>query len=314
MPLSFYSMATQLQIALRECGYETTLCNDRYPDTTITRILWKLGITKFLYNITTNHITRYFLKEDYDICIIIKGYGISTNLIKEIRKKCPYVVGYNFDSFAFHSRPLNWYKECDKFMTFDYHDAKQYNLPLVELYSADIKNDLNTHKGIDLFVLQKVHSDRLEYLDKSLNILTPITPYIYLFESNWATAMSNFARHPFLYFKFYKFIHFKPLPYSDYSTLMFKSKYTLDYAHPKQSGITMRCFEAANCGTMIVTNNSNVTKNKYFYNDSIICLDLNKTYSEQEKKDIQSKFLETSYSSDIYKRTIIDFVKDLICK
>lgn len=81
MPLNFYSMASQMQAALKKCGYETVLCNDRYPDNLLTKVLWKAGITKILYQTTFNHIKKNFLRNGtkYDICIIIKGYGMLKN-------------------------------------------------------------------------------------------------------------------------------------------------------------------------------------------------------------------------------------------
>lgn len=315
MPLDFYSMATQLQIALKGYNYETILCNDRYPNSIYTKILWKLGLlTSLLSQKTRVHICSHFLQNSYDVCIIIKGVGVNVDLINEIHKKCPRIIGYNFDSFTFHPKPLEWYSKCDKYVTFDYDDAKRYGLSVVELYSASIENSLraNCKKIYDLFVLQKVHSDRLVYLQKVLDILQPQNPYIKLYESNWATAIRNFFHHPFLYIKFRKYIHFKPMPYAEYTDYMNKSVYTLDFAHPKQSGITMRCYEAAYCNTKIVTNNKNILKNKYFPNESVINIDIKKHYSENEKQIIKSLFMDTSYPEYSQNRNINDFVQDLL--
>lgn len=68
-------------------------------------------------------------------------------LIDEIRKCCSYIVGYNFDSFAFHPLSLSWYNHVDKFYTFDYADAQKYNLDVVELYSAISGINVLTNKN-----------------------------------------------------------------------------------------------------------------------------------------------------------------------
>ena len=42
------------------------------------------------------------------------------------------------------------------------------------------------------------------------------------------------------------------------------SNFTIDHAHPKQSGITIRCFEALGAQTKLITNNRFVTENPLF--------------------------------------------------
>lgn len=310
MPLNFYSMASQMQAALKKCGYETVLCNDRYPDNLLTKVLWKAGITKILYQTTFNHIKKNFLRNGtkYDICIIIKGYGMLKKLIDEIHKCCPYIVGYNFDSFAFHPLSLTWYKHVDKFYTFDYADAQKYNLDIVELYSAipDIGERALKSRDYEISVIQKNHSDRLPYIADVLSILKPNRAFVYLYESNVVTMLLNMARHPIEYMKLHRYIHFRTLVYSDYIDILSNSSVTLDFAHPKQSGITMRCFEAASCGCKIITNNSETRK--CFASDSVLIY--------QGKTDSAETFVadyKKLLSSDITvkRRTIIDFVNDL---
>ena len=310
MPLDFYSMASQMQAALKKCGYETTLCNDRYPDNLLTKVLWKAGITKILYQTTFRHIRKNFLHNEgkYDICLIIKGYGMSKRLIDEIHKCCPYIVGYNFDSFAFHPLSLAWYKYVDKFYTFDYADARKYNLDIVELYSAipDI-NGQTINRKYDISVIQKIHSDRLPYISNVLSILRPSHAFVYLYESNIVTMLLNMVKHPIEYLKLHRFIHFKTLAYRNYVEVLTNSAITLDFAHPKQSGITMRCFEAESCGCKVITNNSETIKR--FSPDSVLIYrgknDSAETFVTNYKKLLNSPMA-------IKRRTIMDFVNDLI--
>lgn len=310
MPLNFYSMASQMQAALKKCGYETTLCNDRYPDNLLTQVLWKAGVTKILYQSTFRHIKKYFLYDGvkYDICIIIKGYGISKILINEIRKRCSYIVGYNFDSFAFHPLSLAWYKHVDKFYTFDYADARKYNLDIVELYSAipDI-NRQTINRKYDISVIQKIHSDRLPYISNVLSILRPSHAFVYLYESNVVTMLLNVLKHPIEYLKLHRFIHFKTLAYSDYVEILSNSAITLDFAHPKQSGITMRCFEAEGCGCKIITNNSETIKR---FTPNSVLIYRGKKESKETFVANYKRLLNSSIA--MKRRTIMDFVNDLI--
>lgn len=310
MPLSFYSMGNQIISGLNECGYDVRICNDRYPDNLFTKVLWKIGITKTLYRKTYNHITRHFLQDErYDICIIMKGYGIDKKLIDEIYKKCSCIVGYNFDSFAFHPLSLSWYRLVDNFYTFDYHDAKSYDVKIIELFSAIEKQEKNVERVYDISVIQKIHSERLSYTNKILHLFQPANSYVYLHESNYVTMALNFIRHPFTYIKLRRYIHLKTLSYDQYVDVLYKSKYTLDFAHPKQSGITMRCFEAVSCGTKIITNNRNIFKSGYFNQENTIVCD----NSSVVDNEIIEKYKQMLPSDVIpRRRNIIDFVKEII--
>lgn len=313
MPLSFYSMANQIQAALNGCGYEVTICNDRYPNNVFTKILWKIGLTKILYRKTYNYITKHFLKDKkYNICIIIKGAGINSALIDKVYTVCPHIIGYNFDSFAFHPLSLTWYRLVDEFSTFDYRDAHEYDLKIIELYSAIGKTEDVVDRMYDISVIQKIHSGRLSYTINILSLLSPKHSYIYLLESNMATMALNFLMHPSEYIKLWRYIHFKPLFYEEYVDVLRRSKFTLDFAHPKQSGITMRCFEAASCKTKIITNNQNIYRNEHFANDTVIYIDADKKYTEEEIQNIKQKFLLSTHSINLYHRTINDFIMELL--
>ena len=71
-------------------------------------------------------------------------------------------------------------------------------------------------------------------------------------------------RHPILFFKYRNFIHTKPLKKELYEDVISKSEYTVDYAHPNQTGTTIRCFEAAALGTRVITNNKFISKSLVF--------------------------------------------------
>ena len=145
-----------------------------------------------------------------------------------------------------------------------------------------------------------------------LDILQPQNTYIRLYESNWITAIRNLIHHPFLYIKFKKYIYFSPLPYSEYADYMNKAIYTLDFSHPKQSGITMRCYEAASCKTKIVTNNESILENSFFLAGTVIYIDIKRNYSEKEKQTLRKNFLNVSYPENFHSRSISDFVEDLL--
>ena len=62
------------------------------------------------------------------------------------------------------------------------------------------------------------------------------------------------------------------MPYVDYVSAISDSQFTIDYAHPRQTGITIRCFEALSAGTRIITNNAYVRRSRWFDAEHAIVL------------------------------------------
>jgi hypothetical protein len=264
-PLSFYSFGSVLEKALTAIGYQVTLANDEYPANVLGKILGKLGLFYPLSWLTEQEIRRRYLSgERYDLVVIVKGRGVGRSLLDAMRAANSRVVAYNFDSFAYNPSPLRWYRHVDKFCTFDYADADKHALPIVELFSSLPVDDEPKQIDYDLSAILRNHSNRLKYLDEVLKLVPPGKNFIYIFEQNPVYFLFNFLKNPLLYSKYRKHVHFKALPYKDYVAVLKTSEFTLDYAHPKQSGITVRCFEALSAQTKIITNNGFVKHNSLF--------------------------------------------------
>ena len=134
-PLSFYSYSEYLRVELSSVGYNVTLSNDEYPANTIGKIMGKLKLPFLLWTTKQHLINRFLNDRKYDIAIIIKGRGMSSSLINEIKKSCSVVIGYTFDSFKYHPAPKKWMRDVDAFYTFDYRDAEKHNIEIIELFS-----------------------------------------------------------------------------------------------------------------------------------------------------------------------------------
>lgn len=308
VPLSFYSFSDQIKDSLTLMNYNVTQINDEYPANIVGKIMGTLHIP-FIYFFTQKMISKKIIKgETYDFVLIIKGRGMSISLIDKFKSISPKVIGYNFDSFRYHNAPLNWYKNVTRYYTFDYRDAEKYSLPIIELFSS-LPESLKTKQiKYSISAIMRNHSNRLEYLDKVLTLLKEDNVYIFIYEKDVFTFFLNFIKNPVLYLKYRKSISFKPLSYSKYVEVLHNSNFTIDYAHPWQSGITIRCFEALSCQTKIITNNPYNIKNSNFnetnnilFNDEIRPINLVEKYKSlftiTPKKVIRSR---------------IDFIKELI--
>ncbi|MEB2776068.1 hypothetical protein SYJ56_12165 [Algoriphagus sp. D3-2-R+10] len=307
-PQSFYFYSEYLSKTLASYDYDVVVSNDEYPDNTLGKIMGKLKIP-LLRTITEKKIIKNFVDgNSYDLVLIIKGRGISPSLLKALKHVSTKVIGYSFDSFNYYDAPLKWLRHVDKFYTFDYRDGDKHDIPIIELFSSMPENNTRKVSSYKLSAIVRNHSDRLEYINKVLSNLEVENKFVFIYEQNVITFLQNFVKSPILYFKFWKHISFKPLPYSEYIRVLNESDFTIDFAHPAQSGITIRCFEALSSQTKIITNNPFVRRNNYFTDSNVILFekDSDSTTLKEEFKKIESNVPEK------HNRTINNFIEDLI--
>lgn len=107
----------------------------------------------------------------YDLVLIVKGRGLGPEALAYLRTRAHRIVGYNFDSFRFNPSPLDWQHLTDRYCTFDIEDAAEWGIPLVHLFSAATTPSARERR-YDISIVQRVHSDRLAYADRSLRAST----------------------------------------------------------------------------------------------------------------------------------------------
>lgn len=264
-PTAFYSFAKTMAAGLECKGYQVVIANDEYPSNVVGKLLGKLRIPFFLPLITRCVLSSRFLDgKHYSLGLIVKGRGLSPRLVDRLKQHADRVIAYNFDSFDFNPVPLSWSHLVHKYCTFDFADAEKYALPRVDLFSSLPTVESKPERRYFLSVILRNHSDRLKYLDRVLATLPDGERCIYIFESSLITLVFNSLKNPLLYWKYRQHIHRTSLPYTDYVSILSDSVFTLDFAHPKQTGITIRCFEAVSVGTKIITNNLYTMRHPYF--------------------------------------------------
>lgn len=264
LPRTFYSFGQIISKELTRQGYAVTIENDEHPDNALGKILGKLRLFRPLRWLTLRVFRQRYATQHFDLVLIIKGRGVGRALLAWLRTRCDRLVAYNFDSFLFNPSPLDWYDLVDRYCTFDIRDANEHGIPLVHLFSALPPDAPVERKEYQVSVLMKNHSQRLAYTDAALALLAAPATYVYIYEPNVFSFAWNLLRNPRLYLKYWPSIHFKPLPYRDFLQALSKSELTIDFAHPTQTGITIRCFEALSLGVRILTNNPHVGAHPLF--------------------------------------------------
>lgn len=308
-PLSFYGWHASISSELENRGYDIELSNDEHPNNILgllignflNKLSRKLTYTKFKKKLQAS-------EQNYDLILIFKGRGVSSDLIELLSSHSNKIVAYNFDSFQYFPHALKWFQQIEHYKTFDFSDSSSHSIDRVDLYSDHTLVDLPI-KNIDFSCIMKNHSDRLQYLDFVYSTLGEKYSFkIHIYEKNIFTFCKGFVKNPMLFIKWRKHISFKSLSSADYFKVLETSKYTLDYAHPSQTGITMRCFQASACGTKIITNNCYVNESETMKGVSTFVHNFN---SEPEKLE---RFVIESYNNPIslINRNVKEFMNDLL--
>lgn len=307
-PLSFYSFHKTVSVGLEQMGYTVETLNDEYPSNSFGKVLGKVSLP-LLRALTLRSLQRQLdARPPYELVLIIKGRGLGPEAIRYLKSRAGRVLGYNFDSFRFNPSPLDWHHLTDRYCTFDIQDAKAWNLPLVHLFSA-VSDAPEHERSYDLSIIQRVHSDRLAFAQLILQALPPdARPFVFLYESSMLTFALGLLRHPLLYARLWPYISFKPLPYVKAMEVLGQSRVTFDYAHPLQSGVTIRCFESQSLGVAVLTNNLDAVRSGLFSQGSIAHLP--RDADSATAASLISRLLE--HSAKPCCRSLDDFLNDLL--
>lgn len=307
-PLSFYSFHKTVSAGLEQLGYAVDTVNDEYPSSSVGKVLAKVAMP--LLRAYTMRILKRLLdtRSRYDLVLIIKGRGLSPGALHYLKSRSERVVAYNFDSFLFNPSPLDWQHLADRYCTFDIQDAKTWGIPLVHLFSAAPVAPAR-ERLYDLSIIQRVHSDRLVFAELILHSLPrDARPFVFLYESSVLTFALGLLKHPLLYARLWPHISFKPMSYAKAMEILGQSRITFDYAHPLQSGVTIRCFESQSLGVSILTNNSDAVKSGLFSNVSIAHLP--RGADQTTTANLISNLLE--HHPEPHCRSLEEFLDDLL--
>lgn len=260
-PLGFHAVHAAVAAELRARGYQVDLVNDEYPANLWGKALGRFGLAA-LRRLTLRGFQNRLGQRRFDLVLIFKGRGLGPAAIAFLKSRADRVIGYNFDSFRLNASPLDWHGLIDAYATFDPADARANGLALIPLFSA-------AHPGpdippaYDLSVLFRVHSQRLTYLAQVLDALPGLKSTVYLY-TPLILLPFHLIRAPRSFLRFWPQIHTRPLPHAQAMQRMQGSAVTLDYAHPDQSGLTIRCFEAQSLGVALLTNNPELARSGLF--------------------------------------------------
>ena len=307
-PLTFYTFHERIRTSLETQGYDVDMMNEEHPSSTFGKIVAQLMLP-LSRRMTLAALRRHLASTPYyDLVIIIKGRGMSLAAINLLRKHAYRIVAYTWDSFQYSPSPLQWKSATDRFATFDIVDAEQHGLPLVHLFTGTTSRRQPNVPDYDLSVVMRVHSERLAYVDRALRALKDKRVFVFLYTGSLLTFLPHLLRAPSAAFRLRRYIFRTPLSYDQAMDAIANSRATLDYAHPLQSGITVRCFEALSMGVPVITNNPHVARAGIFNEGEVANFPLDS--DPARLPDLIAHFGRREVRQTI--RTIDQFIADLL--
>lgn len=307
-PLTFYTFHERLRAAVESRGYDVEIMNEEYPFNTFGKILARVALP--IARRTTLAALRRHLSQNprYDLVLIVKGRGMSRAALRLLQAHADQIVAYTWDSFDYSPSPLDWKDTTDRFATFDIVDSERYCLPLVHLFTGTTSKRQPVEPTYELSVVMRVHSQRLSYVDRAVRALKGQRVFVFLYAGSLFTFIPHLLRAPLAAFRLRHHISRKALSYDQAMDAIADSRATLDYAHPLQSGITVRCFEALSMGVPVITNNPHVARACVFNDGDVATFPL-----DGDSRQLPGLISELArHGTRRTLRTIDQFIADLL--
>jgi hypothetical protein len=204
----------------------------------------------------------------YDYILVINGQTMSESFLRELKSTFPTatLIFYIWDSFEnkpYAVKSLNVYDRC---FSFDRKAAEKLNLGLRPLfYSPDFDLPAEKEYSLDISFVGSAHSDRpavLSRLDRSLPSDVRRLWFLYL-KANWVLAYRKLTSADFRGVD-PKFFSSNIMPRDDVRQVFADSATFLDIEHDRQSGLTIRTFEAIGTRRKLVTTNNDVQSYDFY--------------------------------------------------
>ena len=301
----FFGYEKAIESELRAHGANVYFLSDRpYKNTVLRALTNKLpSISSFVAEWFYYRKCLKIFDVDFDYVFVINGQTCSLSFISFLRKnfrKSKFLL-YFWDSVS--NRPNSKYLAdyFDKVLTFDAADSSAQNwifrpLFFTSEYSLGSAGEVFTY---GLSFIATAHSDRVRVAEKVFSQIPRgilVFKYFYL-QSPWVYYIYKFVIRNITNSRISDF-KFAPLDRIENKEIFANSACILDVEHPKQSGLTIRTFEALGAGKKIITTNASI-RDYDFYNEHNVCI------IDRQDPVIPMSFFTAPYVNlpeEIYKR------------
>ena len=266
---------------LESKGFAVDLINDRPYDLSIFKAIIRLNrsiINLFLLHFYKREVLKKCTHE-YELIFVIQGESLVPNFLRWLRAKyhATPMIYYLWDSIKNKPKLQENFSYFDRVVTFDYKDAKAFDLDFVPLFFSpeilDAKNAKNAKNLYDLSFVGTIHDDRALIIQTIKNNSPHLKIFVYLYTpSQWVFYIRRLFDKD--YFKLnLNELHFEQLSYDEVQKIRHDSNVILDIHHRNQSGLTIRTIETIALGKKIATTNSDIKHYDFYDPRNIFILD-----------------------------------------
>lgn len=255
------------------------------------RIMGKIypNYNQKIFDCLIDEIIDKNINNNFDEIVVIHGGRFFTkkhiDKIKNVFPKAK-TIYYAWDSVKNYPNILSFYDSFDKYVTFDYNDAKKYNILFLPLFYPSIF--FRRNETYDCCSIMTMTNEKIcNYIKVRNSLPRDIIYTSQIIFKDFKSLIYNKIVH-FKNFKGFSLSEakYKNLSREEVYQLLANSKVVLDIPLENQSGLTIRVFEALKLGTKIITTNKSIM-NYDFYDKSFI-------FVYNGEKEIPKSFFETS--------------------
>jgi hypothetical protein len=292
----FFGYDQDIASELRRRGAEIDLLPDRPFDTPMMK-----AVTRFGRRFVMPAADRFYLSElerlsrgNYRAVLVINGQTLSKRVLSEIRASFPgaRLILYLWDSYKNRRTVFDTLECFDDRFSFE-PEAKQYGDITVRpmFFAPALEQGANTNYEYLISFVGTAHTDRYSVVRALTNNLgTAAKCYWYLYlPAKWVYFAHRLVNPAFSNAKQGEF-RFSPLSRSELERVVLRSRILLEVEHPKQTGLTIRAFDAIGASRKLATTNA-LVRDYDFYQPENICV------IDRKDPRIPSSFAETPYKS-----------------
>jgi hypothetical protein len=290
----FFGYDKDIAEELRRRGAEVDLLPDRPFDAPLMK-----AVTRFGRRLVMPAADRFYFKElerlnrrEYRAVLVINGQTLSKCVLKEIRSAFPgaRLILYLWDSYRNRRSVFDTLESFDDRFSFEPDATRFGEISVRPMFFAPRLEECATVKMEYLVsFVGTAHTDRYSVIRALSDTLDPTAScywYLYL-PAKWVYFAHRVSNPAFAGANLNEF-KFAPLSRIEMENVVSKSKVLLEIEHPKQTGLTIRAFDAIGASRKLATTNSLVRNYDFYLPENILVID-------RKKPRIPATFIESPH-------------------
>lgn len=283
LSVRFFGYQFDIANAFDRLGAEVDYFDERPSNSVLVKTLIRVE-----RNLLGRYLDRYHARimdytadRDYDYIFVLRCETMSAASLERLRRLHPRarLIAYHWDSMRNNKNASRTVGCFDDVYSFDHGDVEA--LPRVKFKALFFLEDYRqvasstVERDIDLLFVGTAHSDRYRIIRRVAALFEGLgmRAYTYFFfPARLLYIRKKLLDRSFLHTRMSDF-HYSPLGKSQVMELFCRSRVIIDLNHPRQTGLTMRCFEVMGAKRKLITTNPHIRDYDFYDPANIMVLD-----------------------------------------